>query len=299
MRKNFLAVILFILSIPICFAQDLEPRSLTNVPTGLNFALAAYGYSQGNILLDPAVPIEDLDAQLNTFIGAYVRSFSFFGMASKIDAVLPYAFGHWDGNYNGVDTSTSRSGFGDARIRLSVNFIGSPALSLEEFSTYKQKTIVGANIQIIAPTGQYYKEKLINLGSNRWTIKPQVGVSHRMNTWYIEGYVGAWIYRDNNQFLTDNTLNQKPFFTFKSHVIKSFNKGKWAALDFGYGYGAKTYINGIAKETLISSFKFGATYAMPLSQKQSLKINVSKAIRIKRGPDFIAFSVAYQYRWMK
>jgi hypothetical protein len=47
------------------FAQELEPRALTNVPVGLNFAVLGYGYARGNILLDPAVPIENLDSRLS------------------------------------------------------------------------------------------------------------------------------------------------------------------------------------------------------------------------------------------
>jgi hypothetical protein len=42
-------------------AQELEPRALTNVPIGWNFAMVGYRYATGNVLLDPAVPIEDLE----------------------------------------------------------------------------------------------------------------------------------------------------------------------------------------------------------------------------------------------
>lgn len=299
MKKQVSILFILILTFNTLIAQELEPRSMTNVPKGLNFALAGYGYSEGNTLLDPSVPIEDLDAKLNTIIGAYVRSFSLFGMSSKVDAVLPYAMGRWDGNVQGVDTSTTRNGFGDARVRLSVNFLGSPALSMEDYSSYKQKTILGANIQAIAPTGQYDNNKLINLSSNRWTFKSQIGISQRLNKWLIEGYIGVWLYTKNTSFYTDNTLQQKPFYTFKTHLIRSFNKGRWLALDLGYGYGSTTYVDGVEKETLISSYKFGATFVMPVSRQQSIKLNLSKAIRIKRGPEYMALTIAYQYRWMR
>ena len=65
-------------------AQELEPRALTNVPVGMNFALVGYGYIQGSTLLDPAVPIEDLNGKVHTIIGAYVRSVNILGYQVKL-----------------------------------------------------------------------------------------------------------------------------------------------------------------------------------------------------------------------
>jgi hypothetical protein len=134
-------------------AQELEPRSFTNVPVGVNFAVAGYVYSVGNILLDPAVPIEDLDAKLHTIVGGYVRSVEFFGWSGKVDVVVPYAAGDWKGVVFGRDSSTVRDGFGDSSTQLSVNFVGSPALRPTEYGSYNQHTIVGASLRVVAPLG--------------------------------------------------------------------------------------------------------------------------------------------------
>ena len=45
-------------------SQDLEPRVMSAIPTGGNFAIVSYSYSAGNILLDNSLPIEDLKANL-------------------------------------------------------------------------------------------------------------------------------------------------------------------------------------------------------------------------------------------
>ena len=55
-------------------------------------------------------------------------------------------------------------------MRFSVNFYGSPALSLEEFTNYQQDLIIGSSIQVSAPLGQYDENKLVNLGNNRWFV---------------------------------------------------------------------------------------------------------------------------------
>ncbi|MGD9328860.1 MAG: hypothetical protein PVH48_07840, partial [Cyclobacteriaceae bacterium] len=51
-------------------SQELEPRALTNVPIGMNFLFMGYSFSQGDLLLDPALPIEDLDGTIHTVAGA-------------------------------------------------------------------------------------------------------------------------------------------------------------------------------------------------------------------------------------
>jgi hypothetical protein len=94
-------------------AQDLEPRFLSSIPTGGNFAIAAYGYSTDNILLQNTLPIEDLEAKLNSISFVYARSFKLFNKLAKFDVDAPYAFGYFEGVVNDTDSSISRNGLGD------------------------------------------------------------------------------------------------------------------------------------------------------------------------------------------
>ena len=159
----------------ISYGQELEPRALTNVPIGTNFAVVGYGYSWGNIMLDPTTPIEGLNGEVHTIITSYVRSVNFFGVSGKVDILVPFAMGNWEGTISGIDTTTATSGLGDIRLRFSFNFLGSPALSKSEFEEYKPGNISGFSLQIIAPTGKYDPAEFINPGSNRWVFKPQWG----------------------------------------------------------------------------------------------------------------------------
>jgi len=49
-------------------------------------------------------------------------------------------------------------------------------MNLKEFASYRQKTNVGLSLVVSAPLGEYDKPKLINLGSNRWGFKSEVGL---------------------------------------------------------------------------------------------------------------------------
>lgn len=278
-------------------AQELEPRSLVNLPVGTNFIVAGYAYGQGNILLDPSIPIEDFDGKLNTFVAAYLRSINFFGLSGKVDIILPYGAGDWNYNYQGEDEYDKADGFGDLRLRLAVNFIGAPALKVQDYSTYKQKTVFGYIFQVIVPTGSYNPAQLPNLGSNRWAFRNQVGVSHTMNKWILEAYVALWLFTTNNNYLNGNELKQRPIAGFKTHLIRSFKKGMWLAADVGYGVGGTSKVNGVNLETHMSSFRFGLTYALPLAEKHSLKFTVVSGVRLERGPDFDAVGIAYQFKW--
>ena len=278
-------------------AQELEPRAINNLPLGTNFVIVGYNYAQGNLLMDPALPIEDLNSNIHSGLVGYVRSIRFFDLSAKIDVAIPYVMGDWEGSIDDNSGFRTQNGFGDLRLRFSFNFLGSKAMNISEFKNYNPENVSGISIQIIAPTGSYDPEELINIGSNRWVIKPQWGFARNLDKWIIEAYVGIWIFTKNTNFLKGNELSQKPLYTFKVHVIRELPKNMWLALNLGYGIGANTELNGITRDTEISSARLGIIYALPIAKKHTLKFVYNSGIRFKKGPDFDAISLGYQYRW--
>lgn len=289
----------FFLSIQPAFAQELEPRALTNLPVGMNFAVVGYGFASGNILFDPGLPLEDATANFHSIIGVYARAINFFGLSGKVDVIVPYGIGKWNGVFTGVDTSTSRSGFGDIRFRISFNFLGAPALKAKDFTDYRPDKISGFSLQIIAPTGQYFPDRLINLGSNRWVFKPQWGFAKHYEKWIWETYLRVWFFSKNDDFWGGNEIKQKPLYAVKIHGIRKFKNKSWLALDIGYGNGARSIVNNELKDNRNSTFRFGVSYAIPLGRQHSIKLNWISDITLEKGADFDAIGVSYQYRWLK
>jgi len=302
-QKAYLLVpfwsVLLIFSGDIGFAQELEPRALTNIPVGMSFGVLGYGYANGNILFDPGLPLEDATASAHSIVGAYARSINFFGLSGKVDAIVPYGFGNWKGVFTGIDTATSRSGFGDLRVRLSFNFIGAPALKAKDFADYTPDKISGFSLQVIAPTGQYFSDRLINLGSNRWVFKPQLGFAKYSKKWIWEAYFRVWLFTKNNNFWGSNELKQRALYAIKFHGIHKFKNTSWLALDLGYGNGGRSEVNGELKDNLNSTIRFGASYAIPLGRQHNVKLNWVSDVTLEKGADFDALSLSYQYRWMK
>ncbi len=114
--------------------------------------------------------------------GKYIRTFELFDKSTRIDIGQGYQEGDWTGLVDGVPASASRNGLADTMARFAINLYGAPPLSGKEFGAYRSnmdvETIVGMGLVMRLPTGDYMKDKLINLGKNRFGFRPQVGISH-------------------------------------------------------------------------------------------------------------------------
>lgn len=277
-------------------SQDLEPRAFSPVPVGVNFAALGYGYSFGNVLLDPSIPVEDGTGKIHSLIGAYVRTFDFFGMSAKVDGVVPFAFGDWEGRLAGRDTSRVATGFGDPSVRLVVNFIGAPALGVPRFMTYRQGTIVGASLRVVAPFGQYDETKLLNLGTNRWTFIPRLGASRRLGRWTVEAVAAVYLFTENPDAL-GSRLQQDPLWTLQGDVSYTFEGGAWVALNAGWGSGARARVDGVESSTDQNNTRFSLTANYPLTRRASLKAAWTSGLSTRLGADFDSLVLVCQYRW--
>ena len=203
-------------------AQELEARTYSNAPVGLNFIGGAYVFSTGNVLVDPSLPVEGLESDLHLFALRYTRTIGFLGKNAKLKLVLPIAKASFTGFLAGESRSRAIEGFGDARAIFELNFLGAPALEPREFGGYRQATIVGTSLAVILPTGQYDADKLLNLGTNRWGFRPEIGVSRAVGRWTLEATGTVWLYTDNDDFFGGQLLDQDPLYALQGHVI--FNK---------------------------------------------------------------------------
>ena len=254
-------------------AQDLEPRRWSQMPTGLNFAGIGYGYIDGDIFFDPLLLIDEATFDMHAVSVAYVRSFGFFGKSARADFTLPYRAGRWEGTVDGEFVHFRRRGLGDARMRFSTLLYGGPAESPQEFAkSKKSNTVIGAAVAISMPTGKYNKDRLINLGSNRWIIRPQLGVTHVRGKWTSELTGSVFIYTDNNDFWKNTELETDPLFALQAHVIYTFRPGLWVSASTGYGWGGEATVNGDAKNNPSGNWLSALSLGLPIDRKQGVKI---------------------------
>jgi hypothetical protein len=278
-------------------AQELEPRLYQNAPVGLNALVFGYGYSSGNFLVDSALPIEGATAEIHSLTAGYLRTIDFFGKSAKVDVVVPFSWGSFEGMVAGEFRTRKPTGLADPRVRLAVNVLGAPAMSRREFATYRQKTIVALSLQVALPLGEYDPERLINLGANRWSFRPEAGLSHARGRWYVETAAGAWLFTKNADYFGGSSLTQTPLYFVKGDVIYSFKPGVWLAVNYGIANGGETRIDDSPAATLQRNSRLGATFSFPVARANSLKIVWTSGLTTRVGADFDSVSVVYQYTW--
>jgi hypothetical protein len=298
---RILFILTFLLISKIEYAQDLEPRLLSPVPTGGNFAILSYGYSSGNILLDNSLPIKDLKSTTNSIIAGYATSFSLFGKLAKFDAIVPFAFSHFTGIVSGTDSSTTRTGFGDPMLRISLIIAGTGPLPVNEFMKQTpDKFNLGIQFRVRPPLGQYNSEKLLNLGTNRWSFKFGVGASYAITSRLIaEGHIISWVFTENTDFFNANRLKQYPTLAGQIHVAYIFKQGIWLAVSFGASTFGETALNGIYQDNPQNNSRYGAVFAYKINKNNSLKIAYTSGFSTRYGADFSTVLLAYQFVWFK
>jgi Putative MetA-pathway of phenol degradation len=277
-------------------AQDLEPRAYANTPVGLNFLIAGYAYTTGGIATDPALPIADAELTLHTGVLAYARSLDFFGRSGKVDVVVPYSGLSGSALVMGQEIEREITGFHDPRFRLSVNLYGAPALSFEEFAAYQQDLIIGISLAVTTPLGQYDSDKAVNLGTNRWSVKPEVGISKALGPVTLELAAGATVYTDNDDFL-GRTREQDPLYSFQGNVIYQFPRGIWGAVTATYLTGGRTTVDGRRNDDRQDNLRVGGTISVPLSRYQSVKVYGATGASTRVGGEFDVVGILWQYRW--
>jgi hypothetical protein len=288
-------------SVHFLLAQDLAPRAYVITPIQSNAITLTWAFYHGGLNFTGTVPLTTTGAY-NVPIFSYYHSLGFFGRSANIIVSLPYGVGTFEAAAFGKGKSAYRSGLLDLGVRFSVNLMGGPAMPVEQFSKWKQKTILGASLRVIAPTGQYSPTQLINWGINRWAFKPEFGYSRRWDNWLLDGYAGVWFYTMN---AADFALprpapqTQEPIGSLEGHLSRDFGRGTWVSLDGNFWWGGVTTLNGIRNPTTRqTSSRLGGTAAFRISKHQSIKFSYSGGTYVRFGGDYQNVSVAWQYSWL-
>ena len=276
-------------------AQDLEPRRWSQLPTGINFAGVGLAYSDGDIFLDPVLEIEDASVQLLSAGVSYVRTFGLFGRSARFDVNVPFADGDWQGLLRGEPASVQRQGMGDPRFRLSVLLYGGPAMDPAEFATTPQaNTVVGFGLSVVAPLGEYYDDRLINIGQNRWIIRPQLGVTHTRGKWTGELTGSVFYYTKNDRFFQGTTLDNDPLYAIQGHLIYTFRPGLWVSLSSAFGDGAEPTVDGVPKNVETDTWPNSLSLGVPISRTQGIKVSyVATRTQVPNGADLDTLLLAY------
>jgi hypothetical protein len=266
----------------------------------MTLIVTGFNYTYGDVVLDPTLPIKDLEAKVESPMIGFVRTFSLFGLTSQAFVMLSYSWAQASGNVLSEDSSITRSGFGDTRFRVSTLLLGAPAATIEEFAKSSPQTVLGVSLTVTAPTGQFFSNKLINLGTNRWSFKPEIGLSYKVTEqWLFDLYTGIWFFTNNDTFYPGTSVrSQNPLVSLQTHFSYNFNPLMWAALDFTYYTGGQSSVNDVYQDDRQNNTRIGATFNLPVSKQNSIKLAYSSGAIVRFGANFSIISIAWQMAFL-
>lgn len=278
-------------------AQTLDPRSFVNTPVGINFVTAAYGYSTGNVLFDAAIAIDSADLTVQGPNAGYARALDLWGLSGKVDAAAGWACADGTANVDGAPVSRHVCGPSDPTVHISINVFGAPALTMREYPAYRQNLLVGAGFRVTAPLGQYDPTKLVNIGTNRWSFKPELGVSKQAGRFTLELLGAVTFFTTNADFFGGQTQAQAPLVSTQGNVIYTFRSGIWGGVGAVYYTGGAMSADGGPPTRPEANTRAGAVLVFPVGRQNFLKAYWTSGMSTRTGTDFDTFVVSWIHLW--
>jgi len=284
------------------FAMDIEARQWEHIPVDINVMGGAYAYTTADIYVDPVLKMDDVEMKMNTAWMKYLRSFGLFDKSMRVDITQGYMDGKWTGLVNGSPTSVSRSGFSDTFVRLAANIYGAPPLNRKEYAEYRAKndteTIIGVGLVTRFPTGEYFKDRLVNLGQNRYGLRPQLGMAYTHKKWAAELTQEVAFWTINDDFYNDSKLKEGPLYIIHTNLVYTFRPGLWLGGNLAYDYGGRSTVNGKTKLDHAQDIGWALNFAIPLSRQAGIKISYIGTHTLEAtGMDSSTFSAGVVMSW--
>lgn len=283
-------------------AQDIEPRRWTHLPVGMNLLGAGAIYTDGDIAFDPVLEIEDATVEVKTALVSYLHAFDLAGRSARFDVRLPYQDARWEGLLAGEPASVERHGLADPRLRLSVNFIGAPALKGKQYQAYRAahsvNTVVGAALSVRLPLGEYKKDKLLNLGENRFVFRPQLGFVHTRGHWSYELTGSVFLYTENDDFFGNNKREQALLYALQTHLVYTAPQHWWVSVGAAHDWGGESKIDGENKDDERRDLLYGISAGLPIGSRSSVKLAyVASRSSEDVGKDSDSVALGYSIRF--
>jgi hypothetical protein len=278
-------------------AQELSPRAYWPAPVGTRVLTVGYSHTSGDAIPDRSLPITGVDSSIDSLHFGYRHTLNLWNRTANITIEVPYTDGTTVGSRAGdLNFEREYSGVGDMTATLSVNILGAPAMNRQEFGELRDnpRPILGVSFKVVAPTGNYDSNRLINVGANRWAMKAEVGYIKSLRPkWLLELSFGGWFFADNDEFLGVNK-KQNPVMTLQGHLIHRFKPGLWVSLDANYYRGGRSTIGGQQLEDLQRDSKIGATLVFPFASRHAVKFGYSLGSLSDSDESFETFLISYQ-----
>jgi hypothetical protein len=265
---------------------------------GINQLELAYAYVRSNTSIDTSFIVSGAKFNLNQGLIDYTRYFALLHRMAWVEASVPIA--NLNGSISGTNITGSTTGTGDSGYTAAILLKGGPALTPEQFAKAETTTSIGLSLSTTAPTGQYDPNKLLNLGSDRWSFKPEVAISKPFGPeqrWVLDAYANSYFYTDNTSYRGAQILRQQALPGLEGHISYTLNNTMWASLDTRYSFRGDTSVTGVDQDNSQQNFIVGSELVVSPNSRNSFTFEFAKAAVHKNGPSLTGFTVKYDYIW--
>jgi hypothetical protein len=279
-------------------AQFTDPRTYENTPVGTNQVELGYAYARADTSIDTSLVITGAQLVLHQGTVGYTRYFGWLHRLMWVEAAVPFA--SLGGSISGTNVQGSIAGAGDSSYAVSMLLKGGPALGEAQFQHYTPRTTLGVSVAVTAPTGSYDSARLLNLGADRWSFKPEIGLSHPFgpdHKWVLDVNGNVYWYTDNTSYRGRELLRQEPLVGLEGHISYAFSDRVWTSFDARYSGRAATVIDGVNQDNPQRNVVVGSETNISLRASSSLMVGFAKAVAHRNGPSVAGVSVKFNYTW--
>ena len=265
-------------------AADDGPRMYWNAPVGTNILQAYFWTASGNsVTPENSQTSPYLDTDINIGVLGYNRIVDVAGHSAIVTAVI--TGGKASGDISNINKDLrSSTGLGDMYLQGVINLFGAPALSAEAFGTYKQDTVLSLLVGVTAPTGDYERNRTLNLGMNRWNLRVGLPFVQTLGDWIpgeittLEILPSVWFYGDNDDSILGKTLSQDPMYTLEAHITRDITTEVFVSLDYFIQRVGDSTLGGLAYGDAHTSDSLGATIGYMANAQTQLQLRYSSTL---------------------
>jgi len=274
-------------------------RDWQNTPVDMNFVFGYWNLLNSNTPIDSAFPVDGLSVDADIYILRLARSFDLAGRNAAFQLLIPYADGTAKlDNAQLLGFEKDNAGMGDVTAVFASNIFGGPAVTKEEFSSWQPGTFLSYALYVTAPTGDYDNDQIINIGANRWALKPEIAFGTPIGPTWLEFNTYVSFYSDNDDHIGRNKLEQRPMATLEGHYSYTINRALWVSLDGTYARGGETKVNGVTQDNEQENKTLGASLGFMLSPHFGGLVAYADSVSPQSdAADTNTWTVRLQYVW--
>ena len=297
--KRFMKVMMMFLLVLLCTAL-LAGSALANdakdyipAPAGTAVLVYYFDHSSGNETYQDGARITsatNLTTDVGVFRGIYWGQLA--GHTTSLNLILPVGNLQLDGA--AIGNAQSSTGLGDPIVVGSIHLYENP----------KTKTYFAVAGYLTLPLGEYRNDQILNMGSHRWAVKPEMGLEQGFgNSGFNLGiYANIQFYTNNNDYTPAGfTLKQEPTYGAEAHLTYDFTKSVYVGVDYYYKGGGKTSVDndsgGYVNDDELNTHSVGVRFAWDITPQTIALIKYTEDVSVQNGIKMgdIGFRIVYAW----